>query len=226
MNNPSVINHSGPRRGDTSITLCSPSGTCSTLLPKRSKDYVNCFGYDQWPFISVHFWGEDPSGDWTITTSFSSDSGSADITYMSLTFYGINDKPQDIVSSCDSACASSTGCSFGNGSKYCDSCGDGYYRNSSTLECVRSCESGACVVANTCVFYDGKCPDSSLSETDIIIISVACFLFVVCVILCIVCVCCCCCCCPTSKRYRRLSFKEGTADDGNLYVPYVEPAIV
>ena len=158
--------------------------------------------------------------------SFDSNSGSADITYTSLTFYGINEKPQDIVSSCDAACATPTGCSFGNGSKYCDLCGDGYYRNASTLECVRSCQSGACLIADTCVFYDGKCPDSGLSETDIIIISVACFLFVVCVVLCIVCCCCCCCCCSGGKKYRRLSFKAETADDDGSYVPYVEPAIV
>jgi hypothetical protein len=23
-------------------------------------------GFEDWPFLSVHFWGEDPTGEWTL----------------------------------------------------------------------------------------------------------------------------------------------------------------
>ena len=54
------------RRGDVQITLTSPMGTRCTLLPPRPRDNNNS-GFHQWPFLSVHQWGEDPRGDWTLT---------------------------------------------------------------------------------------------------------------------------------------------------------------
>lgn len=156
--------------------------------------------------------------------SFSSDTGSAEITLMSLTFYGVERQPEDIVSDCSPACASRTGCSYGNGTQYCDLCGSGYHRNATTQECVTSCSHGSCLIENTCVFYDGRCPGSGLTETEIIIIVSVCFVAVVFVIVCIVC-CVCCLCSSRGKKYmyRRLRFDE--AGSGS-YVPYTEPAVV
>lgn len=54
------------KRGDLKLTLYSPSGTRSTLLPPRPQDY-NQNGFHKWPFLSVQSWGEDPRGTWTLT---------------------------------------------------------------------------------------------------------------------------------------------------------------
>lgn len=53
------------KRGDLKITLFSPSGTRSMLLPPRPQD-VNQIGIHKWPFLSVQMWGEDPRGIWTL----------------------------------------------------------------------------------------------------------------------------------------------------------------
>ena len=164
--NPQVVNHSGARRGDTEITACSPSGTCSVLLPKRPRDFVNCEGYREWDFMSVHFWGEDPVGNWNLFFTFDTESGNAVIQYIAVTLHGIQKKPQDLTSSCDPLCKKPTGCSSGGGSDKCDSCREGYYRNATTMECVESCSTGACVLEGVCVFYNGTCPKFTSEESS------------------------------------------------------------
>eukprot|EP00092_Neocalanus_flemingeri_P070083 GFUD01085990.1.p1 GENE.GFUD01085990.1~~GFUD01085990.1.p1 ORF type:complete len:800 (+),score=182.34 GFUD01085990.1:3-2402(+) len=58
------------RRGDISFGLSSPSGTKSTMISERRNDR-SAVGFDTqaWPLMSTHFWGEDPTGNWTITLS-------------------------------------------------------------------------------------------------------------------------------------------------------------
>ena len=51
------------------ITLVSPAGTRSTLLFPRSRDHL-ANSFDEWPFLSVHFWGESPVGTWTLEVFF------------------------------------------------------------------------------------------------------------------------------------------------------------
>ncbi|XP_043281223.1 furin-like protease 1 isoform X1 [Venturia canescens] len=53
------------RRGDLQIQLTSPNGTRSTLLAKRPHDNSKA-GFNQWPFMSVHTWGEMPHGVWKL----------------------------------------------------------------------------------------------------------------------------------------------------------------
>lgn len=53
------------KRGDLKLTLISPYGTKSVLLPPRPQDY-NQNGFHKWPFLSVQSWGEDPRGTWTL----------------------------------------------------------------------------------------------------------------------------------------------------------------
>ena len=53
------------RRGDLQIHLMSPNGTRSTLLPQRKHDY-STFGFQEWPFMSVFYWGESPIGTWKL----------------------------------------------------------------------------------------------------------------------------------------------------------------
>ncbi|CEF65273.1 Proprotein convertase subtilisin/kexin type 4 [Strongyloides ratti] len=53
------------KRGDLKLTLFSPKGTKSVILPIRPQDYNND-GIYNWPFLSVQMWGEDPRGTWTL----------------------------------------------------------------------------------------------------------------------------------------------------------------
>lgn len=40
-------------------------GTTSTLLFERPRDVLNA-NFDDWPFLSVHFWGEKAEGQWML----------------------------------------------------------------------------------------------------------------------------------------------------------------
>ncbi|XP_017905925.1 PREDICTED: proprotein convertase subtilisin/kexin type 4 isoform X2 [Capra hircus] len=53
------------RRGDLEISLTSPMGTRSTLVAIRPFD-VSSQGYNNWVFMSTHFWDEDPRGLWIL----------------------------------------------------------------------------------------------------------------------------------------------------------------
>ncbi|XP_022262997.2 proprotein convertase subtilisin/kexin type 4 isoform X9 [Canis lupus familiaris] len=59
------IVHTPTRRGDLEISLTSPMGTRSTLVAIRPLD-VSGQGYNNWIFMSTHFWDEDPRGLWTL----------------------------------------------------------------------------------------------------------------------------------------------------------------
>nr|CAD7261535.1 unnamed protein product [Timema shepardi] len=52
-------------RGNLRLVLTSPSGTSSTLLFERPRDVLSA-SFDDWPFLSVHFWGEGVEGRWTL----------------------------------------------------------------------------------------------------------------------------------------------------------------
>ncbi|KAM5237878.1 LOW QUALITY PROTEIN: proprotein convertase subtilisin/kexin type 4 [Ctenodactylus gundi] len=54
------------RRGDLEISLTSPMGTRSTLMAIRPLD-TSRQGYNNWTFMSTHFWDEDPRGVWTLS---------------------------------------------------------------------------------------------------------------------------------------------------------------
>ncbi|VDD91762.1 unnamed protein product [Enterobius vermicularis] len=53
------------KRGDLKLTLFSPRGTTSVLLPPRPQDF-NQNGFHKWPFLTVQMWGEDPRGTWIL----------------------------------------------------------------------------------------------------------------------------------------------------------------
>ncbi|XP_060536835.1 furin-like protease 1, isoforms 1/1-X/2 isoform X2 [Cylas formicarius] len=53
------------RRGDLNIQLTSPMGTRVTLLAHRAHDNSRS-GFNYWPFMSVHSWGESPYGTWQL----------------------------------------------------------------------------------------------------------------------------------------------------------------
>jgi hypothetical protein len=53
------------RRGDLNITVVSPGGTTSNLLAPRKFD-TSDKGLKDWSFMTVHLWGENPVGEWTL----------------------------------------------------------------------------------------------------------------------------------------------------------------
>lgn len=53
------------RRGDVSILLMSPSGTKNEMLSTRHYDDSK-EGLDNWGFMTVHCWGENPRGFWQL----------------------------------------------------------------------------------------------------------------------------------------------------------------
>lgn len=126
-------------RGDIQVELTSPHGTPSVLLPFRSNDDDHEEGFPNWPFMSVHFWGENPNGIWTLKITYKGDSGgSALIPSTSLTFFGTSAKPPaNVHENCHPNCSRS--CAASGSSIYCDSCKRGLYRNAVTLKCVKEC---------------------------------------------------------------------------------------
>lgn len=62
------VDLSFPRRGNLEMSSVSPSGTQSQLLYPRVMD--SFFGYKNlknWTVTSLHYWGENPAGNWSIT---------------------------------------------------------------------------------------------------------------------------------------------------------------
>ncbi|XP_012280336.1 furin-like protease 1 [Orussus abietinus] len=81
------------RRGDLQIHLTSPRGTKSTLLAKRQHD-ISKAGFNQWPFMSVHTWGERPHGTWKLEIHNEGRYlGRATLHEWALIFYGTSTMP-------------------------------------------------------------------------------------------------------------------------------------
>ncbi|CAG2222106.1 Proprotein convertase subtilisin/kexin type 5,Proprotein convertase subtilisin/kexin type 4,Proprotein convertase subtilisin/kexin type 6,Furin-like protease 2 [Mytilus edulis] len=91
-------------RGLTEIFLVSPSGTESHLLTNRGKDAVRYqeAGNLTWTFMSVHYWGENPIGNWTLQVR--SHKGFTRVTLDSwfLTLYGTRTNPLAHFDQCSS----------------------------------------------------------------------------------------------------------------------------
>ncbi len=162
------LQDSHPKRGDIQITLTSPRGTTSTLLPYRLYDFVNEEGYTNWPFMSVHHWSENPVGRWTLRVTFKSSSGHVSMTGLSMKLYGMTSTPQAVSSipaQCDEACE---GACSGPGPDNCDICQE--LRVSGTQECVSACPNNTTPYKNYCLSMDSDSPhspsDSPYRNTD------------------------------------------------------------
>ena len=83
-------------RGAVQITLESPAGTTSNLLTRRNYDRKPN-SKQQWTFMSVQHWGEDPIGTWRLNMSLIQDqteTGSIDrirILLLMIIAYFVND---------------------------------------------------------------------------------------------------------------------------------------
>lgn len=84
---------SATRRGDLHIYLTSPAGTRSTLLAQRPLDNSRS-GFQAWPFMSVHTWGESPNGRWKLEVyNDGRYFGKATLKEWSLILYGTTEDP-------------------------------------------------------------------------------------------------------------------------------------
>uniref|UniRef100_A0AAX7UQ20 Neuroendocrine convertase 1 n=1 Tax=Astatotilapia calliptera TaxID=8154 RepID=A0AAX7UQ20_ASTCA len=83
------------RRGDLHITLTSPAGTSTVLLAERERD-TSSNGFRNWDFMSVHTWGEDPAGTWTlkITDTSGRMENKGRILNWKLILHGTSEKPE------------------------------------------------------------------------------------------------------------------------------------
>ncbi|XP_040577371.1 furin-like protease 2 [Lepeophtheirus salmonis] len=84
-------------RGNLMIMLTSPSGTKSTLLFPRPKDNF-ATSFQDWPFLSVHFYGEIVPGTWKLEvlnmgSSAPLRSGQGLLKKWQLIFYGTENNP-------------------------------------------------------------------------------------------------------------------------------------
>ena len=138
-------------RGDIRIEHTSPSGTLSTLLSHRDNDGSGG-GYINWPFMSVMFWGEDPTGEWSLSVITRSPT-EAIVSDVEFQFYGVSSIPESVANipdECHSDCR--RGCAE-EGSEFCDACVN--LRNAYTLECIDTCPLGY-------TERNGYCYDSTL----------------------------------------------------------------
>ena len=154
---------SHPKRGDIQITLTSPQGTTCTLLPYRLFDFVNEEGFDNWPFMSVHYWGENPVGTWELRVSFRSSSGYVTMTNLQIQLHGTRTTPLSvsrIPAQCDPACR---GRCSGTGPQNCDVCRQ--KRVASTQECVSSCPAGTRSFKNYCLTTPQRTTSPAMNPT-------------------------------------------------------------
>ena len=145
----------GGRRGDIQVELISPHRTSSILLPYRNADGLSA-SFTDWPLMSVHYWGEDPRGQWTLTIRYRGATNVTTLSGLSVTFYGTTETPaavQRIPAQCDVACR--RGCAAA-GPEFCDACA--HLRNASTLECISECSPGYMERSGYC--YDPTVPEA------------------------------------------------------------------
>ncbi|KAG7300217.1 hypothetical protein JYU34_015779 [Plutella xylostella] len=88
------VSLSASRRGDLRITLTSPAGTRVTLLAPRAHDSSRA-GFNSWPFMSVHMWGEAPLGIWQLEVSNEGRYMAGPLTQWELIFYGTETPPHE-----------------------------------------------------------------------------------------------------------------------------------
>ena len=146
----SIITVQADKRGDVGLRLLSPDGTETTLLTPRKYDR-STKGFNKWPFLNVHTWGENPSGTWILSVR---NHGVERMKMMSwqLILHGTASQPElrenkikipdadgKPNSECDSHCDQSFGCS-GPGPGNCTACA--HYLQQSTNICVDICGPG------------------------------------------------------------------------------------
>lgn len=160
-------------RGNLKISLISPAGTISHLLFPRPRD-IEDIAFNVWPFLSVHFWGEQPEGTWRLVIQ--NDGPKSTITpgkliSWSLVFYGTSEKTfaQHIYNESIRYFPRSTSPAT---AKLNDCIPKGLYKLSDSDECVKKCplkqwvntDIGQCIPCNNaCDSCFGPSSDNCLS---------------------------------------------------------------
>lgn len=116
------------RRGVTEFYLESPDGTESHLLHYRYADatYYSSAGSLNWTFMSVHFWGENPIGTWTLKFKSYQGLSAVTVTSWSLTFYGTTTDPLPETDFCVLSPCQNNGTCSNNQYSYSCQCADEY----------------------------------------------------------------------------------------------------
>ncbi|KAI6203185.1 hypothetical protein M3Y94_00527500 [Aphelenchoides besseyi] len=93
-----IANIDSDSRGLLSIWLESPSGMISQIMSPRARDR-STEGFKNWPFMSVHFWGENPRGKWKVHVdqmkgTFDSGKLKSVVQNLTLVLWGTKDVPE------------------------------------------------------------------------------------------------------------------------------------
>jgi len=84
------------KRGDLSIDLQSASDTTTMLLSERPND-KSTTGFQNWTFMSVHNWGEQPHGQWKLSIRDKAGTSNAGrIKHVTLILHGTRDIPDHV----------------------------------------------------------------------------------------------------------------------------------
>ena len=119
--------------------LQSPMGTLSTLLPYRRRDY-HSDGFHEWPFMTVHSWGENPTGNWKLIVKVGSPGTEASLEKLTLVLLGTKETPRSVRNVPESCHPECKGKCAGSGAQFCDTCKT--FQLIETFECVPSCPIG------------------------------------------------------------------------------------
>ncbi|XP_035211477.1 neuroendocrine convertase 1-like isoform X2 [Stegodyphus dumicola] len=81
-------------RGALDIYLFSPSGTVSMILSRRERD-SSAIGFKNWTFLSVHFWGENPAGQWKVLVrDLTGKNYKGSVNFVKIALHGTKQRPQ------------------------------------------------------------------------------------------------------------------------------------
>lgn len=80
-----TVNITHPYRGDLAITLVAPSGKQSRLAERHEDSGDN---YPDWKFMSVHHWGENVAGVWTVKVADRRPGNAGTLNAVRLDFFG------------------------------------------------------------------------------------------------------------------------------------------
>ncbi|KAL3846754.1 hypothetical protein ACJMK2_017715, partial [Sinanodonta woodiana] len=148
-------------RAFVELDLVSPAGTRSKLMTQRRYD-KGFSGQQEWTFMSVQFWGEQPYGNWTLTFKIPSNQ-TANFSVWQLILYGTALDPLSGIPTCDESPCKNGGTCISN-SKYDISnctCAPGYCGNNCEQE-INECQSNPCNDGATCTdlinAYRCTCP--------------------------------------------------------------------
>jgi proprotein convertase subtilisin/kexin type 1 len=82
------------RRGQVFVELESPMGTRTALLLERPDD-ASTAGFNNWTFMTLHNWGEQPRGTWILRVADRSNGGySGSLNNATITLYGTKEQPE------------------------------------------------------------------------------------------------------------------------------------